>query len=66
MLLFVIIYLIRKACAHLCRSSSLSKLDISNPCLSTNKFDLDYWLKQVDLLEGKEIEHNRGGLSPYL
>ncbi|CAF3179041.1 unnamed protein product [Rotaria sp. Silwood2] len=66
MLLFVIIYLLWKARARLCRSSSLSRSDINNSRLSSNKFDLDYWLKQVDLLEAKEIERNRGGLSPYL
>ncbi|CAF3833453.1 unnamed protein product [Rotaria sordida] len=31
-----------KVRARLCRSSSLSKSDMSNSCLSTNKFDLDY------------------------
>ncbi|CAF1502695.1 unnamed protein product, partial [Rotaria sordida] len=31
-----------KVRARLCRPSSLSKSDMSNSCLSTNKFDLDY------------------------
>ncbi|CAF1332257.1 unnamed protein product [Rotaria sordida] len=66
MLLLVVIHLLWKARTRLCRSSSLSKSDINNPHLSANKFDLDYWLKQVDLLEAKEIERNRDGLSPYL
>jgi hypothetical protein len=34
--------------------------------LSGNKFDLDYWLKQVDLLEAREVERNREWQSPYL
>ncbi|CAF2742163.1 unnamed protein product [Rotaria sp. Silwood2] len=35
-------------------------------CLSANKFDLNSWLKQVNLFEGKETERNSGGLSTYL
>ncbi|CAF1541249.1 unnamed protein product [Rotaria sp. Silwood1] len=66
MLLFVIIYLIWKARRRLYHFLSLSRSNINNPRLSANKFDLDYWLKQVDLLEAKEIERNRGDLSPYL
>lgn len=63
MLLLVILYLIWKARARLC--SSLSS-GAGNSRLSTAKFDLDYWLKQVDLLEAKEAERNRGGQSLYL
>ncbi|CAF2349189.1 unnamed protein product [Rotaria sp. Silwood2] len=63
MLLLVILYLLWKARARLCRSSSAG---VGNPRLSATKFDLDYWLKQVDLLEAKELERNRGGQTLYL
>jgi hypothetical protein len=63
MLLLVILYLMWKGRARLCRSLSART---GNPRLSAAKFDLDYWLKQVDLLEAKEAERNRGGQSLYL
>lgn len=63
MLLLCILYLMWKARARLCRSSGSG---IGNSRLSATKFDLDYWLKQVDLLEAKEAERNRGGQSLYL
>ncbi|CAF1277041.1 unnamed protein product [Adineta steineri] len=63
MLVLVILYLMWKARARLCRSSSTG---MRHPRLSAAKFDLDYWLKQVDLLEAKEAERNRGGQYPYL
>jgi hypothetical protein len=67
MLLLVILYLIWKARSRLCRSIRSSSAGLgTNPRLSTVHFDLDYWLKQVDLLEAKEVERNRGGQSPYL
>jgi len=66
MLLLVILYLIWKARARLCRSSRSSSAGIGNTRLSSSKFDLDYWLKQVELLEAKEAERNRGGQSLYL
>jgi hypothetical protein len=66
MLLLVIIYLIWKARARLCRSSRTSSAGVGNARLSSSKFDLEYWLKQVDLLEAKEVERNRGGQSLYL
>jgi len=66
MLILVILYLIWKARSRLCRSLRASSAGTNNPRLSTLKFDLDYWLKQVDLLEAKEAERNRGGQSPYL
>lgn len=65
MLLLAILYLIWKARARLCHSIRSSSVGLgTNPRLS--KFDLDYWLKQVDLLEAKEVERNRGGQSLYL
>ena len=33
---------------------------------SESTFDLDYWLKQVDILEAKEAERYRECVSPYL
>ncbi|CAF3180735.1 unnamed protein product [Rotaria socialis] len=63
MLLMCILYLIWKARSRLCRSLSSG---IRNPRLSATKFDLEYWLKQVDLLEAKEAERNLGSQSPYL
>jgi len=66
MLLFGIIYILWKARSRLCRYSRFSSSTISNSRRSTNKFDLDYWLKQVDLLEEKEAERTRECLSPYL
>lgn len=66
MLALVIFYLIWKARGRLCRSARSSSAGLGNPRLSTVKFDLDYWLKQVDLLEAKEAERNRGGQSLYL
>lgn len=63
MLLLVILYLIWKSRDRLCRFSSSRT---GNSRLSSGKFDLDYWLKQVDLLEAKEAERNRGGQSLYL
>jgi hypothetical protein len=69
MLLLVILYLIWKSRARLCRScrsSRPSSAGIGNSRLSASKFDLDYWLKQVDLLEAKEATRHRGGQSLYL
>lgn len=66
MLTLVILYLMWKARARFCRPTRPSSAGLGNPRLSTAKFDLDYWLKQVDLLEAKEAERNRGGQSPYL
>jgi hypothetical protein len=66
MLFLVIVYLLWKARARLCRSLRSSSAGIGNTRISATKFDLDYWLKQVDLLEAKEVERNRGGQSPYL
>jgi hypothetical protein len=69
MLFFVIIYLIWKARARLFRSLRSRSTDMSgagHPRLSATKFDLEYWLKQVDILEAKEVERNRGGQSLYL
>ncbi|UJR27634.1 hypothetical protein I4U23_008915 [Adineta vaga] len=63
MLFLVVLYLLWKARSRLCRSSPTG---IRNPRLSAAKFDLDYWLKQVDLLEAKEAERNRGDQSLYL
>jgi hypothetical protein len=63
MLFLVIIYLLWKARARFYRSGPPG---IGNSRRSTSKFDLDYWLKQVDLLEAKEAERNRGGQSLYL
>jgi hypothetical protein len=66
MLLLVVFYLCWKARSRLCRFSRFSSSGIRNSSLSTTKFDLDYWLKQVDLLEEREAERNRECLSPYL
>lgn len=66
MLLCFIVYLVWKARARICRFSSSSPSHIGNTSLSSSKFDLDYWLKQVDLLEAKEAERIRGGVLPYL
>ncbi|UJR21709.1 hypothetical protein I4U23_024786 [Adineta vaga] len=66
MLLLAVLYLCWKARSRLCRALRLSSSDISNPHLASNKFDLDYWLKQVDILEAREAERNRENLSPYL
>ena len=67
MLLIVIIYVLWKARSRICRSKQLtSTTSVNNPHLSSSKFDLDYWLKQVDLLEAKEAERNRECLSPFL
>lgn len=66
MLFLVILYLIWKARRRLCRCMQTSSTGLGNPHLSSSKFDLEYWLKQVDLLEAKEAERNRGGQSPYL
>lgn len=63
MLVLVILYLLWKARSRLCRSVSTG---VRHPRLSVAKFDLDYWLKQVDILEAKEAERNRGGQSLYL
>jgi hypothetical protein len=66
MLLFVVVYILWKARSRLCRSSRFSPGGIGNARLSATKFDLDYWLKQVDLLDAKEVERTRENLSPYL
>ena len=66
MLVLVIFYLIWKARTRLCRPTRSSSGSISHTRASATKFDLDYWLKQVDLLEAKEVERNRGGQSLYL
>lgn len=66
MLSLVILYLLWKARARLCRSARSSSAGLGNSRLSASKFDLEYWLKQVDLLEAKEAERNRGGQSLYL
>ena len=69
MLLLVILYLIWKSRARLCRSTTTRASSAglgANPRVSTAQFDLDYWLKQVDLLEAKEAERHRGGQSLYL
>ncbi|CAF3314220.1 unnamed protein product [Rotaria socialis] len=62
-----ILYLLWKARTRIWRAISAPESDIDGGTrLSANKFDLDYWLKQVDLLEAKEAERNRGGTLPYL
>lgn len=66
MLLLVVLYLIWKARSRLCRSLRSSSTGLNNSRLSASKFDLEYWLKQVDLLEAKEAERQRGGQSLYL
>ena len=66
MLVLVIVYLMWKARARLCRAPRSSSASVGNTRPSTTKFDLDYWLKQVDILEAKEAERNRGGQSLYL
>ena len=66
MLVLVIVYLMWKARARLCRPPRSSSSSVGNTRLSATKFDLDYWLKQVDILEAKEAERNRGGQSLYL
>jgi hypothetical protein len=66
MLLLVIIYVLWKARSRICRSKQLASTPVNNSHLSSSKFDLDYWLKQVDLLEAKEAERNRECSSPYL
>jgi hypothetical protein len=64
MLLLVIFYLFWKTRSRLFRS--LRFPSSGNTRLSATKFDLDYWLQQVDLLEAREAERIRDGLSPYL
>lgn len=66
MLFLVVVYLCWKARSRLCRCLRESSSDIANPHLSSKKFDLDYWLKQVDILEAREAERNRETLSPFL
>jgi hypothetical protein len=66
MLIFVVVYVLWKARSQLCRYIRFSSSTIGNSRLSANQFDLDYWLKQVDLIEEREAERNRECLSPYL
>ena len=66
MLFLVILYLVWKARARLCRPSRSSAGGSGAARVSGAKFDLDYWLKQVDILEAKEAERNRGGQALYL
>lgn len=70
MLLLVVICLFWRARTRLWRLpwfSSMHMNDVSSsPRLSVSKFDLDYWLKQVDLRETREAERYREVLSPYL
>jgi hypothetical protein len=66
MLLLVVLYLLWKARSRLLRSLRFTSSTIGNSRISATKFDLDYWLKQVDLLEAREAERIRDGLSPYL
>lgn len=66
MLVLVIIYLCWKARSRLCRHSRLASSELTNPNLNSKKFDLDYWLEQVDINEAKEAERKRETLSPYL
>ena len=66
MLVLVIFYLLWKARGRLCRPTRSASGSLSHTRASATKFDLDYWLKQVDILEAKEAERNRGGQSLYL
>lgn len=69
MLAFFVLYLLWKASRRLCccsPSSSSTKSEDNNSHLPSTKFDLDYWLKQVDLREAREAECNREELLPYL
>ncbi len=67
MLVFVVIYVLWKARSRLyCSTTRLSTNSIGNRHLSSSKFDLDYWLKQVDIIEAKEAERTRECLSPNL
>jgi len=75
MLLLVVVSLLWKARSHLCHylkssttrsATTTTTTQLHNSHSSGAKFDLDYWLKQVDLLEAKEAERNRECLSPYL
>ena len=70
-LLFAIVYLLWKARARCFGASLFSSSDLgsgggSSTHLSASKFDLDYWLKQVDLREARDADRYRGGLSTYL
>ena len=66
MLLLVVIYVLWKARTRLCRSSGFSSSPVRTSHPASSKFDLDYWLTQVDILEAKEAERHRECLSPYL
>ncbi|CAF1257006.1 unnamed protein product [Adineta steineri] len=66
MLLLVVFYLCWKARSRLYYCLRFSSSDTNNTHLQSAKFDLDYWLTQVDLLEAREAERNRENLSPYL
>ena len=66
MLFLAIFYLFWKTRSRLFRYLRFPSSNIGNTRLSAAKFDLDYWLKQVDLLEAREAERIREGLSPYL
>lgn len=61
MLLLVVLSILWKARSRIWRHKKYSSA-ITTPTHSTRlsggKFDLDYWLKQVDLLEAKEAERN--------
>ena len=69
-LLFAIVYLLWKARARCFGASLFSSSDLggggSSTHLSASKFDLDYWLKQVDLREARDADRYRGGLATYL
>ena len=70
MLFLVVICLIWRSRSRLWRLPLFSSMHVtdenSETRLSGSKFDLDYWLKQVDLREAKEAERHRESLSPYL
>lgn len=70
MLILLIISLLWRGRARLWRLPILSSIQKHRIRRSKNKskakFDLDYWLKQVDILEAKEAERYRECVSPYL
>lgn len=70
MLFLMIVVIVLKSRARHCRCSFISRLrknhNSNHPSKSTPSFDLDYWLKQVELREAKEAERLREVASPHL
>lgn len=70
MLFLVIIVILWKSRSRRCRFSFFAPIQknrtINYPRLSATSFDLDYWLKQVELREARDAARLRTAVSPYL